>query len=757
MIKGIGKFLLGTLFVFFVVVVAGLLVIRFSPQTLLALASQFSPYVVKSAHIETELFPLAVNTKDTIVYLDEDENKPDQALFIARAIKLKADYAGYLQGNANVLLSSVKDAFLDVSKFTSGTQTENLNSDDANSSPIELHPWLALLTAEIDDFTIKVDDSSIVEVSLLDSEFDSNVSGGERSYSIDAFYKDVAGELKLGANLSSFKQDGVNVLLLEAKEIDLTNMLVSAESEPQTPRQDDDMEVSEPVDLSWLDAIARLRLKLNLGQLKIGDDTLSNVELSTLLDGKVDVEYAKFDADWALGTDWHLRDSFSIKGELEPDRHSTANLSLSGQSKTSTFSINGNADLKDFLKSNLAIKLSSSTLPIIGSDNGDQAESLAQWFPANVDANLSPSKNQSADGVVLNLNSLTVGESDLRGRVEIKNLEAASQNVPVAINAKLSSNQIKFSSGEQENDPVESASESANESSKLFSDTPIDWAWLSDYEIESKLTVAKLQFDTSVLENLSLPIMLNKRGLQIDSFETELGGGSMSGQVGIEPSEQGAKLALGLNASGMDLSRLQLVDESLLRGGDTVLTIALDSDGTSPHELASNLAGQINFQMNDATIGNDAFELLGSDLVMSLLSKLNPFLKSDPTTELKCAVVNLNVKDGVIDVDKSIAMETTKMVIVADGDIDLGKETLDLGVTPKTQQGVGLDVSTLVKGIKLGGTLTNPRPAIGAGGILKSGASLTAAISTGGASLVLDGLVSKMTSGKACERALSAK
>ena len=46
---------------------------------------------------------------------------------------------------------------------------------------------------------------------------------------------------------------------------------------------------------------------------------------------------------------------------------------------------------------------------------------------------------------------------------------------------------------------------------------------------------------------------------------------------------------------------------------------------------------------------------------------------------------------------------------------------------------------------------------VGAEGLLKSGAAITAAVSTGGASLLLDGLVSKMASGKACERALAAK
>ena len=54
--------------------------------------------------------------------------------------------------------------------------------------------------------------------------------------------------------------------------------------------------------------------------------------------------------------------------------------------------------------------------------------------------------------------------------------------------------------------------------------------------------------------------------------------------------------------------------------------------------------------------------------------------------------------------------------------------------------------------MKLGGTLTAPKPAVSAGGLLKSGLAIGAAISTGGASVVAEGLAKRaLNAGSACE------
>ena len=68
-------------------------------------------------------------------------------------------------------------------------------------------------------------------------------------------------------------------------------------------------------------------------------------------------------------------------------------------------------------------------------------------------------------------------------------------------------------------------------------------------------------------------------------------------------------------------------------------------------------------------------------------------------------------------------------------------------------EGVGGNLGGLVKFVKLGGTLRNPKPEVDALGILQSGAAIGAAISTGGVSIFAEGLAKPVIiAGSACKR-----
>ena len=134
---------------------------------------------------------------------------------------------------------------------------------------------------------------------------------------------------------------------------------------------------------------------------------------------------------------------------------------------------------------------------------------------------------------------------------------------------------------------------------------------------------------------------------------------------------------------------------------------------------------------------------------------LNPFMKEDETTELECAAVKFTAKDGVLTSKNQMAVETTKMKIVGGGIVDMNTEELEIGFSPSAKEGFGVNVSSLVKFVRLGGTLSNPSPEADPVGILKSGAALGAAMSSGGLSLLVEGLLKRVTSsGSACTKAL---
>ena len=100
---------------------------------------------------------------------------------------------------------------------------------------------------------------------------------------------------------------------------------------------------------------------------------------------------------------------------------------------------------------------------------------------------------------------------------------------------------------------------------------------------------------------------------------------------------------------------------------------------------------------------------------------------------------------------------TSKLTMVANGYVDLGTEKIKLSLTPKARSGVGVDVSSLVKFIALGGTLSKPAPTVTASGILKSAVVVGAAVSTGGVSLLATSAAEKTVANvDVCKRASEA-
>lgn len=303
------------------------------------------------------------------------------------------------------------------------------------------------------------------------------------------------------------------------------------------------------------------------------------------------------------------------------------------------------------------------------------------------------------------------------------------------------------------------ATETANE--LLFSATPIDWSWLTSAEIDAKLVADKLALQDAEFTDLKITLQNNNGRLTLDPLSANLGDGGFSGRANIDlqPGEEGLapiQLTAGFEMSGVSLEAFGLVPTEELSGGKVEANINLSALGNSQSELASSLDGEILLMIEEAVLMNDFIELVGSDLVMETLNKLNPFAKEDPTTQLSCALVRFTAEDGKLSTKRQLVMETSKMEIIGDGNINLNDETISLGITPDAKSGVGINIGSAVKFMKLGGTLSSPRPAVSAGGLLKSGLAIGAAISTGGASVVAEGLAKRaLNAGSACEAARS--
>lgn len=291
-------------------------------------------------------------------------------------------------------------------------------------------------------------------------------------------------------------------------------------------------------------------------------------------------------------------------------------------------------------------------------------------------------------------------------------------------------------------------------SDEVFAKDPLDWDWLQELKLALELDAKELKLQDAVFTDFAVQLASDDGQLVLKPFSASIGNGGFSGAVElgfVESSTDKVASKVSLQVNDVELESFGFVPQEELQGGALEVDVELTTTGRSAHDLAAGLNGDLMIIVDEAVLMNDFIELAGSDLVMETLNKLNPFRKDDPTTELKCGLVHFSAEQGVLSSRKQLVMETSKMEIVGDGKVDLDKEQLSITFSPIAKSGIGLNVGSLVKFLKLGGRLNNPKPTADAGGLLKSGAAIGAAISTGGLSVVADGMASRaLNAGSAC-------
>ena len=214
---------------------------------------------------------------------------------------------------------------------------------------------------------------------------------------------------------------------------------------------------------------------------------------------------------------------------------------------------------------------------------------------------------------------------------------------------------------------------------------------------------------------------------------------------------------LQLTLQGVSLEDFGFVPKEEIQGGKIDTSAQMQVAGNSVASLMASMQGSARVKLQDAKLTNDLVELAGSDVLLEVLNKLNPFIQDDPSTQLECVFAQFNIENGLVQVQDKFSVETGKMRIAGRGSVNLADETLDITFAPSAKTGIGVSVGSLVKFLKLGGTLMAPSPEVDALGALQSGVAIGAAVSTGGVSVLAEGLAKRVVNaGSACDQSQQA-
>jgi uncharacterized protein involved in outer membrane biogenesis len=365
--------------------------------------------------------------------------------------------------------------------------------------------------------------------------------------------------------------------------------------------------------------------------------------------------------------------------------------------------------------------------------------------PIRLSAKLqSKSGEQLADPV-----ELTLGKSAITGRASVRT-DAARPHV----SAHLAAKEIDLA---QLAGP---ARKPAPTGSRVFSDAPFPLEPLRAFDGDAELTIDRLVLPNRLpLEAVRARATLKGGHLDAQPLAASVGGAPVSGRVLLNASMPASPtLAVSVDGKGLSLEKVAaaLGHAGAVAGGSTDLAIQLTGPAESLHRFVGWGNGEVRVSIGPARVSGGALDAAGGALA-SILDKVNPLRRTDPYTDLKCAVIRLPVRNGVATVDRTIAYESANVSVVGAGEINLRTERLDLAIRPTGSKGLGIAATSLAELVRVTGTLSEPSIGIDTLGSARAALSVGGAVMTGGLSLLGEALYSRATADShPCQTALGA-
>jgi uncharacterized protein involved in outer membrane biogenesis len=204
------------------------------------------------------------------------------------------------------------------------------------------------------------------------------------------------------------------------------------------------------------------------------------------------------------------------------------------------------------------------------------------------------------------------------------------------------------------------------------------------------------------LHSVRLHVTIDDGLLRIDPLSFILPQGEVVGAVNIDARGEVPQSSVDLKLSQIDLGEIKNKSESdAPLGGTLAGRVDLHGPGASIHKFASNMDGTASFVIPSGNIRDAIAELTGINVAAGLGLLIT---KDQKQSEIRCGVANFVATDGVLDA-KTLVIDTSNVLITGHGDVNFGKETLDLQIQGKPKH---VRLVRLRTPIVLGGSLSKP-------------------------------------------------
>ncbi len=275
---------------------------------------------------------------------------------------------------------------------------------------------------------------------------------------------------------------------------------------------------------------------------------------------------------------------------------------------------------------------------------------------------------------------------------------------------------------------------------RVFSPKPLRTDWLHQFNGRIDLRADRMTTKRLSLRAVEAQLVAHEGVLQ-QAVTARMGQGDLTMNITVDAGAQPPSAEFSLRGEQLDTAGLvKFRHDNHLHGGAVAAQVDFSTHGLSMAEFAANANGRATLRLEQARMKNQTLNVVGGDIFSNLRTVLNPSTSLGEYINIECALAQLEVAQGVAAIRDGLVIKTDRVTLFGVGDINFGDETLRILLLPKARQGFGINSASLAQIVRIGGTLSEPETEIDPRGVLQSGVSLWATVSSGGLFLLAQGL-----------------
>lgn len=216
------------------------------------------------------------------------------------------------------------------------------------------------------------------------------------------------------------------------------------------------------------------------------------------------------------------------------------------------------------------------------------------------------------------------------------------------------------------------------------------------------------------IDKLSARIQMKDRVLTLNPLEFGVAGGRLTGPVTLDGRKDRIRADVKMRVQGLQLAQLfPTIKQNQASVGDVGGLVELVGSGNSVGRMLSSANGKIGLVMDGGEISRFLMELVALDLWGVARVKL----KGDEPIEIRCAIADFAVKDGLMQTN-AFVFDTAVVNVEGGGVVNLKTEEMDLKLNPKPKDS---SIASLNSPLYVRGTFGDPKVSLDVGKLAAKG------------------------------------